>query len=335
MTLRALALGLAPARAEPDPPSLAIVLWGRAFPNPVGLAAGFDKNAEVPDALLGYGFGFVETGTVTPRPQAGNPAPRLFRLAEDRALINRLGFNNEGLEAAAARLEVRRGRPGLVGANIGKNRDSADAIADYVAGVTALAPSVDYLVVNVSSPNTPGLRDLQRKATLTALIARLRKARQAVVAGTSPPLLLKIAPDLSPAERTEIAEAALETGIDGLVVANATIARPPDLRSRYARETGGLTGPPLFAPSTALLAEMRRLTGGRVTLIGVGGLASGADAYAKIRAGASLVQLYTAMVFEGPQVVQHIKRELAALLRKDGFKSVGDAVGADVMPLAP
>ena len=333
MTLRALALGLAPARAEPDPPSLAIALWGRAFPNPVGLAAGFDKNAEVPDAMLSYGFGFVETGTVTPRPQAGNPAPRLFRLTEDRALINRLGFNNEGIEAAASRLEARRGRPGLIGANIGKNRDSADTIADYVAGVTALAPSVDYLVVNVSSPNTPGLRDLQRKATLTALIARLREARQAVVAGTPPPLLLKIAPDLSPAERVEIAEAALETGIDGLVVANATIARPPDLRSRYARETGGLTGPPLFAPSTALLAEMRRLTGGRVTLIGVGGLASGADAYAKIRAGASLVQLYTALVYEGPGLVRRIKSDLAALLARDRFASVAAAVGADV-PLA-
>jgi dihydroorotate dehydrogenase len=330
LTIRALASGLARGRPEPDPPSLRIRLWGRDFPNPVGLAAGFDKNAEVPDAMLGFGFGFVETGTVTPRPQPGNPPPRLFRLSEDQALINWLGFNNDGLEAMRARLAARRGRPGLVGANLGKNRDSDDATADYVLGVTALAPWVDYLVVNVSSPNTPGLRDLQRKATLTALIARLQDVRAAAVPHNPPPLLLKIAADLTEGERLEIAEAVFETGIDGLIVSNTTIARPPELKSAHAKAVGGLSGRPLFAPSTALLAEMRRLTGGRVPVIGVGGIASGAGAYAKIRAGASLVQLYTALVFAGPRLAGGIKTELAALLARDGFASIADAVGADV-----
>jgi len=335
LTIRALAAGLAPRSASLDPASLAITLWGRRFPNPIGLAAGFDKNAEVPDAMLGFGFGFVECGTVTPRPQPGNPRPRLFRLTEDRALVNRLGFNNEGLDAARGRLAARRGRPGLVGANIGKNKDSTDAIVDYVAGVAALAPLADYLVVNVSSPNTPGLRDLQRKGILIDLIGALMRAREAAVGKADPPpLLLKIAPDLTEAERAEIAEAALETGIDGLVISNTTVARPSSLRSPLARETGGLSGPPLFAPSTALLAEMRRLTGGRIPLVGVGGVSSGAEAYAKIRAGAGLVQLYTALAYEGPGLIASIKRDLAALLARDGFSGIADAVGADV-PLTP
>jgi len=334
LTICSLAAGVAPRAAAPDPASLGITLWNRRFPNPVGLAAGFDKNAEVPDAMLGFGFGYVECGTVTPRPQPGNPSPRLFRLREDRSLVNRLGFNNAGLEAMRERLARRRGRPGIVGANIGKNKDSTDAVADYVAGVAALAPLADYLVVNVSSPNTPGLRDLQRKSILVDLIAALRRAREAAVGtGNPPPLLLKIAPDLTEAERAEIAEAALETAIDGLVVSNTTVARPASLRSPLARETGGLSGPPLFAASTALLGEMRRLTQGRLPLIGVGGIAGGADAYAKIRAGASLVQLYTALVYEGPGLVTRIKRELAALLARDGFATLAEAVGADV-PLA-
>lgn len=326
----ALRAGIAPGGTEPDPPSLGIALWGRRFSNPIGLAAGFDKNAEVPDAMLRFGFGFVETGTVTPRPQPGNPKPRMFRLTEDRALINRLGFNNRGLDAVRARLAARRGRAGLVGANLGKNKESADAIADYVAGVAALAPLADYLVVNVSSPNTPGLRDLQRKSSLLALIAALKSARAAAVPSDPPPLLLKIAPDLSEGERAEVAEAALETGIDGLIISNTTVARPAELRSPHAREVGGLSGKPLFAASTALVAEIRRLTHGRVPLVGVGGIASGADAYAKIRAGASLVQLYTALVYEGPGLVLRIKRDLAGFLARDRFASIADAVGVDV-----
>jgi dihydroorotate dehydrogenase len=324
-----LALRLLPAGgAPPDPRALRVKLWGLNFPNPVGLAAGFDKHAEVPDAMLTLGFGFAEVGTVTPRPQAGNPKPRVFRLAEDRAVINRLGFNSEGLDAVAARLAARKGKTGIIGANIGMNRDSKDAAADYVAGVKALAPLADYLTVNVSSPNTPGLRDLQKKAALVELIARLKVARAKAAPKRPPPLLLKIAPDLSPAEREGIAEAALESAIDGLIVANTTVARPEDLKSKFAREAGGLSGKPLFAPSTALLAEMRRLTGGRIPLMGVGGIASGADAYAKLRAGASLVQLYTALTYEGLGLVARIKRELAELLKRDGFKNAAEAVGS-------
>jgi len=328
LTIRALRGGwLLPRRPRADPPSLAIALWGRRFPNPVGLAAGFDKNAEVPDPMLRFGFGFVECGTLTPRPQAGNPRPRLFRLEEDEALINRLGFNNEGVAAGAARLALRERGAGIVGANIGKNRDAADDVADYVQGVTALAPLADYLVVNVSSPNTPGLRELQRKSTVTLLIERLMAARAAVTPEHPPPLLLKIAPDLAPEDRIDLADAALSTGIDGLVIANTTVARPPSLRSGHAHEPGGLSGKPLLAPSTALLAEMYRLTEGKLPIIGVGGIASGADAYEKIRAGASLVQLYTALVYHGPGLIQRIKRELAELLARDGFAQLSDAVG--------
>ncbi len=324
-----LALRLMPLRAAPpDPAPLRVKLWGRNFPNPVGLAAGFDKHAEVPDAMLGLGFGFVEVGTVTPRPQAGNPKPRLFRLKEDGAVINRLGFNSEGLDAVAARLRARRGRGGIVGANIGKNRDSKNAAADYASCVAKLAPLVDYIAVNVSSPNTPGLRELQKKAALLELIAALKLARAKAVPKRPPPLLLKIAPDLSPQEREGIAEAALDAAIDGLIVANTTVARPKDLKSRYAKEAGGLSGKPLFLPSTLLLAEMWKLTGGRIPLIGVGGISSGADAYAKLRAGASLVQLYTALTYEGVGLVARIKRELVELLKRDGFKNVAEAVGA-------
>lgn len=328
-TLRALAAGLAPRQAESDPPCLKLRLWRRDFPNPVGLAAGFDKDAEVPDAMLAFGFGFVEIGTVTPRPQAGNPKPRVFRLAEDEAVINRLGFNSLGLKAAAARLAARRGKLGLVGANIGKNRDTADDVGDYVQGVGALAPFADYLAVNISSPNTPGLRELQRKSNVSRLIERLLKARAASVPRNPPPLLVKIAPDLNEEERADLAEVALNSGIDGLIIGNTTVARPPSLRSPLAHEPGGLSGPPLLTPSTELLADMYQLTGGKLPIIGVGGIASGADAYRKIRAGASLIQLYTALVFHGPGLVQRIKRELADLLAHDGFTSIAAATGAD------
>jgi len=332
LTLRALAGGLVRPGAEAPDPLLRTVLWGHDFPNPIGLAAGFDKNAKVPDAMLALGFGFVEIGSVTPLPQEGNPQPRLFRLAEDGAVINRLGFNNEGLAAVAARLAARRrvvaGTGGIVGANIGKNRDASDAVADYVAGIAVFAPLADYLVVNVSSPNTPGLRELQRRREITVLIERLLAARAAAVPVKPPPLLVKIAPDLTEEERVDLAEVALTSGIDGLIVANTTVARPPGLRGGNAHEPGGLSGKPLFAPSTALLAEMHRRTRGRVTLIGVGGVANGADAYAKIRAGASLVQLYTGLIYQGPALIARIKRELAALLRRDGFASVSAAVGS-------
>jgi dihydroorotate dehydrogenase len=296
------------------------------------LAAGFDKHAEVPDAILALGFGFTEIGTVTPRPQPGNPKPRLFRLEEDLALINRLGFNSEGVAAVQRRLARRRERVGAnmvgpVGANIGRNRETGDEIEDYVLGVRALAPLVDYLVINISSPNTPGLRELQRKSAVERLMEHILPARAEAATNDPPPRLLKIAPDLTPEERSDLAQAALACGVDGLIVANTTVARPDTLRSDNAHEPGGLSGRPLFAPSTRLIADMARLTDGGIPIIGVGGIANGADAYAKIRAGASLVQLYTALVYRGPGLVTRIKRELDALLARDGFTSVAEAVG--------
>ncbi len=326
LTLAALAAGLAGASRPPDPPELRQRLWGLDFPNPIGIAAGFDKDARAPDALLRLGFGFVEVGTVTPRPQPGNPRPRVFRLEADAALINRMGFNSGGLDIVVRRLSTRP-HHGIIGVNLGKNRDSEDAAPDYVEGVRRVAGLVDYLVVNVSSPNTPGLRDLQTRGVLDALLRQLLAAREE--AGSRPPLLVKIAPDLAPEERRDIAEVALATQIDGIIVSNTTVARPPGLRSAAGTETGGLSGRPLFEPSTALLGDMFRLTEGRVPLIGVGGVASAEDAYAKIRAGASLVQLYTALVFAGPGLLGRIKAGLVALLRRDGFASISEAVGAD------
>jgi dihydroorotate dehydrogenase len=329
LTLRGLSWrlgGLVAGPIEPDPPSLRQTLWGREFPNPVGIAAGFDKDAEAPDALLRLGFGFAETGTVTPRPQPGNPKPRIFRLYQDQAVINRMGFNSRGLEPTLARLRARP-RVGVVGVNLGKNRDSEDAAADYLEGVRRVGALADYFVINVSSPNTPGLRDLQRRETLDDLLRQLVAARDETAPGT--PLLVKIAPDLSSEERADIAALAAPSGIDGIVIANTTVARPPRLRSSEAGEPGGLSGKPLFAPSTALLGEIYRLTDGKLPLIGVGGIASAEDAYAKIRAGASLVQLYTALVFAGPALVGRIKRGVADLLRRDGFSAIAEAIGAD------
>jgi dihydroorotate dehydrogenase len=331
LTLRALELGsggslLSSAAQEPDLPVLAQRLWGLDFANPVGLAAGYDKDARVPDAMRRLGFGFVEVGTVTPRPQPGNPKPRVFRLDQDQAIINRLGFNSGGLDAVCDRLS-RRVRSGIVGVNLGKNRDTEDASGDYAEGILRAAGLADYLVVNVSSPNTPGLRELQHRATLAVLLHRLLDLRGET--GCRVPLLVKIAPDLTSEECKDIAQVALETGIDGLIVSNTTVKRPRGLVSRYASEVGGLSGCPLFASSTALLAEVYRLTGGRLPLIGVGGIASAEDAYAKLRAGASLVQLYTALVFAGPDLVTQIKTGLASLLRRDGFTSITGAVGTD------
>jgi dihydroorotate dehydrogenase len=310
-------------RTLADPPCLRVSALGLDFPNPVGLAAGFDKNAAVPDAMARLGFGFVECGTVTPKPQGGNPRPRLFRLAEDRAVINRMGFNNAGMVVAARRLQARQGA-GIVGINIGANKDSADRVADYRAAFDVLGSLADYVTINISSPNTPGLRGLQNKEDLSRLLDAVLSSR----GGLKKPVLVKIAPDLDDTALDDIAAAALMRGVDGLIVSNTTIARPP-LRSRHFRETGGLSGAPLRALSLKILRGMRQRVGNRLTLIGVGGIASGADAYARIRAGASLVQLYTALVYEGPGLVARIKAELAECLTRDGYETVGEAIGAD------
>jgi len=312
--------------APADDPKLAIRLFGRLFPNPLGLAAGFDKNAEVPAVMLKLGFGFVECGTVTPRPQPGTPRPRMFRLEADRAVINRLGFNNQGMEAAATRLSSRK-RTGITGINIGANKDSADRIADYRETFTRLSPLADYVTVNISSPNTPGLRGLQNRDELEKLLSLLTEERAR--ASSTVPLLLKIAPDLDEHALDDIAATVLASGIEGVIVSNTTLARPASLQSANAKESGGLSGAPLFVPSTAILKAMRQRVGNQIALVGVGGVSSGADAYAKIRAGASLVQLYTAMAYEGPGLIIRIKQELSALLARDGFARIADAVGVD------
>ena len=328
LTVRLLKSGLVPPQPRFDPPALKTRLWGRDFANPVGLAAGFDKNAEVPDAMLGQGFGFVEIGSVTPRPQPGNPKPRMFRLPEDGAVINRMGFNNQGVDAVKARLAARP-RTGIVGANLGKNKDTEDAAADYEIGAAKLAPVSDYLVINVSSPNTPGLRALQGRDQLEALVGRTRAALTKAMPQNAPPLLLKIAPDLAWEDLSDIAAVALAGTLDGLIVSNTTVARPDSLRSGNAKETGGLSGAPLFESSTAMLRRMYELTEGKLPIIGVGGIGSGSEAYAKIRAGASLVQLYSAMVYQGPALVTRIKHEMLDLLTRDGFATIAEAVGVD------
>ncbi len=322
--LWALRRGLVPPPSGGEYSSLHTEVWGLAFSNPLGLAAGCDKDAVAVDGFFALGFGFVEVGTVTPKPQAGNPRPRLFRLEEDGALINRLGFNSAGADVVRARLARRAGGQGIVGVNVGPNRDSDDVVGDLRALVQGLKGVGDYVAINVSSPNTPGLRDMQAPERLSRLVNALRE-------GDSPrrhsrPILLKISPDLSEAEREGLAELALAKEIDGLIVANTTTARPT-LWGLRAAEAGGLSGRPLFAPSTAILADMYRLTRGRIPLVGVGGVFSGADAYAKIQAGASLVQLYTGLVYRGPRLVAEISADLDARLAADGFKQVGEAVG--------
>jgi dihydroorotate dehydrogenase len=317
VTIAALAMGLGP-RGEDDDPILTTTLAGLALPNPLGLAAGFDKDARVPAACLRLGFGFVEVGTVTPRPQVGNPRPRIFRLVAEQAVINRLGFNNGGVAAAVARLVAKR-PSGVVGVNIGANKDSADRIADYVAAARAVRDVADYITVNISSPNTPGLRGLQDPGELTALIAAVLAEARAI------PVFVKVAPDLDPGAIDAIARVALDSGVAGLIVSNTTLARP----GIASREAGGLSGAPLFAPSTEILRAFARATGKALPLIGVGGVASGADAYAKLRAGASAVQLYTGLIYHGPGLVGRIKSELAALLRRDGLTTVDAAVGLD------
>jgi dihydroorotate dehydrogenase len=333
ITIRALRLGLVPAAAKTDDPLLETRVFGLSFPNPIGLAAGFDKDAEVVDPMLALGFGFVEAGTVTPLPQPGNSGKRLFRLDEDEAVINRFGFNGHGLAAFTARLAQRRrnGSAGIVGANVGKNRDTADAVSDYARGIEAVCGLADYLVVNLSSPNTPGLRALQARQEIEQVLVRVMEARRrsAPDRERQPPLLAKVGPDLGDHELRDISEIALKTGIDGLIIGNTTVDRPPHLRSADRNAQGGLSGKPLMAPSTVCLSAMYRYTEGKLPIIGCGGIASGADAYAKIRAGASLVQLYSALVFQGPSLIGRIKRDLAARLRTDGFSSVAEAVGVD------
>ena len=323
LTIRALALSPLGARAAPEP-TLAQRVAGIAFPNPVGMAPGFDKNGEVPDALLDLGFGSVEIGTVTPRPQAGNPRPRLFRLVEDRAVINRMGFNNDGADVVAARLRQRLGKPGIVGANIGANKDSEDRIADYAAMTRIMAPLATYLTVNISSPNTPGLRALQDEGALTELLDAVIEARGPL--GT--PIFLKLAPDLEPSDIDGICRIALDKRLDALIVSNTTISRPP-LLSPHAGEAGGLSGEPLRELALQRLRDFRKASGGAIPLIGVGGIASADDAWARIRAGASLVQIYSAMVYEGPGLAQRIVTGLARKVREAGMTSIAEAVGSE------
>ncbi|ESW14755.1 hypothetical protein PHAVU_007G014700 [Phaseolus vulgaris] len=352
----AAARGWVPREKRPDVPILGLEVWGRKFSNPVGLAAGFDKNAEAVDGLLALGFGFVEVGSVTPVPQDGNPKPRIFRLREEGAVINRCGFNSEGIVAVAKRLGAQHGKrkldetsstspssnnevkhggkagPGILGVNLGKNKTSEDAAADYVQGVHTLSQYADYLVINVSSPNTPGLRMLQGRKQLKDLVKKVQAARDEMQWGEEgpPPLLVKIAPDLSKEDLEDIAAVALALHLDGLIVSNTTISRPdPVSKNPSGSETGGLSGKPLFNLSTDILKEMYILTRGKIPLIGCGGISSGEDAYKKIRAGATLVQLYTAFAYGGPALIPQIKAELAACLERDGFKSILDAVGAD------
>jgi dihydroorotate dehydrogenase len=325
VTIAALRAGLGPRdHGRPDP-VLATTLAGLTLPSPIGLAAGFDKNAQAPDAMLAAGFGFVECGTVTPLPQAGNPRPRLFRLTGDRAVINRMGFNNQGLEAFAGRLAARP-RRGIVGANIGANKDAADRIGDYVTGLTRLWGLADYFTVNISSPNTPGLRALQTKAALEELLGRLAEARRGL-AGDHP-VFLKVAPDLEDGEVETIVAAVATHGLQGIIVSNTTVGRPVTLTDRRASEAGGLSGAPLLGPSTHILGRFHAANDRGLALIGAGGVASGADAYAKIRAGAAAVQLYSAMVYEGPGLAVRVRQDLAARLKADGFRSVAEAVGA-------
>jgi dihydroorotate dehydrogenase len=331
LTIKALKTGLGGKATISAPANLAISCFGLSFLNPLGLAAGFDKNAEVPDAMLALGFGFVEVGTVTPRPQEGNPRPRLFRLGEDRAVINRLGFNNEGHAAVLERLHRRKHKPGILGVNIGANKDSTDRVADYVAGINAFSEVASYFTINISSPNTPGLRNLQSAAELPALLTRLNQARQTQTRQV--PMLLKIAPDLEADEMQAIAECCLDAAVDGVIISNTTLSRP-ELRSLHAKETGGLSGAPLFELSTQQLARFYLLTQGKIPLIGVGGIANADQAWSKICAGASLLQLYSALVFYGPQLVQEILAGLSRKLAVKNFVTLSQAVGTSAERIA-
>jgi dihydroorotate dehydrogenase len=324
LALRGLQAGLAGRQRAPDPARLAVRTMGLAFSNPIGLAAGFDKNAEAILPLMQLGFGCVEAGTVTLRPQPGNPRPRLFRLPQHRAVINRLGFNNGGLDAYLARLAPLGTLPARFGANIGINKDNADPERDYAALVAAVTPFADYVTINVSSPNTPGLRDLQSETKLRGILRAI-----AAHVPVRPPLVVKIAPDLSDDGLSAVVETAVAEGVAGLIIGNTTISRPPELAGLNALQVGGLSGAPLFARSTAMLRQARRIAGGRLTLIGCGGVRTGADVLTKIQAGASLVQIYTEFAYAGPVLVARLKDELLAALDAAGFANVADAVGTE------
>ncbi len=321
LTIAGLKCGLVKASQPQQWPRLKSELFGLSFANPLGLAPGFDKNAEVPDAMLAQGFGFVESGTVTPKPQAGNPRPRLFRLIEDEAIINRMGFNNEGHAVVRQRLEARRGRSGIIGINVGANKDSADRVDDYVKGISAFSDLAGYITINISSPNTPGLRNLQGRADLQILLDRLNKARAATM-----PMLLKIAPDLSMEELQDVADLCEGGAVDGVIISNTTLSRPK-LNSRHANEAGGLSGKPLHQLSTQQLAAFYKLTKGRIPLIGVGGIHDVETAWAKITAGASLIQLYSALVFKGPALIQEICHGLDLKLQALDLSHISQAVG--------
>ena len=324
LSIRALKSGVIPPCRLPEDPRLVQTVAGIRFPNPLGLAAGYDKNAEVPDAMLALGFGFTEVGTLTPKPQAGNDKPRIFRLVEDRAVINRLGFNNEGHAAAFDRLSAHSGRPGIVGVNIGANKDAVDRVADYVDGIRRFYALATYFTVNISSPNTPGLRDLQARESLSALLGAVLAARaeEAVRHGRSVPVFLKIAPDLTEEGLDDIAAEALAHPLDGLIVSNTTLSREGLKDKSMANQAGGLSGAPLFALSTRVLAGMRRRVGPTLPLIGVGGISSAEDAAEKIRAGADLVQLYSGMVYGGPGLASTIVKSLSTILDRDGVSSI-------------
>jgi len=316
-------LKLTPKRRPPDfPDSLRTTVAGLDFPSPVGLAAGFDKNAEVPEHMLGLGFGFVEVGTVTPQSQAGNPKPRMFRLAEDRAVINRLGFNSDGQAEAWLRLRHCIHSRGIIGVNIGANKESGDRVADYAAGVRAMSEVARYLTINISSPNTPGLRQLQDEGALRALLEAVSEARET----NGPPIFLKVAPDLGEGEPDQIVRVAIQYGVDAIIVANTTVSRPA-LKSKHASQLGGLSGAPLKPLALKALRDFREASGGQIPLIGVGGIASADDAWERIQAGASLVQLYTAMVYQGPGIARRIARGLAERLKREGFANISEVVG--------
>ena len=322
---------LPPVRPRPDDPKLAVRAFGLNFPNPIGMAAGFDKSAEAPDALLRLGFGFVEIGTVTPKPQTGNPRPRLFRLERDEAVINRMGFNNDGADAVLRRLAGRAHLAGIVGVNVGANKDASDRVADYVRLIETFAPVASYFTVNVSSPNTPGLRTLKQAAALDDLLAKVIDARERVRqnAGDSP-VLLKIAPDLSLTELDDVVQIARSRRVDGMIVANTTLARPSTLReTNRLKEQGGLSGRPLFRLSTRMVAETYVRAEGAFPLVGVGGIDTGGAALTKIRAGASLIQLYSSLIYKGLGLVDDIKNDLTSTLLRTGRDSLSEIVGAD------
>jgi dihydroorotate dehydrogenase len=333
LTIALMLRGLVPRFRADLHPELATEFCGLSVPNPIGLAAGFDKQAEVIEECFGLGFGFVEVGGVVPQPQAGNPKPRVFRVPEAEAIINRMNFNSDGYNAVARRLAAwndthHNAKKRILGINIAKGDEAADVMAAYVQGVQIFWSNVDFITINVSCPNTPDLRKLEGREQMTALLRAVIAARD--VLPRKPKLLVKISPDQSPEQQEDIAAAVLDSGVDGLIVSNTTVSRPAGVPPAMAKEKGGLSGKPLFAMSTELLGNMYRLTQGRVPMIGVGGVASAEDAYAKIRAGASVVQLYTGLVYHGPALINRINHELVALIKRDGFETIADAVGADV-----